>query len=104
MLNIDILEFLQKRKVDSGILMTNWAITLGYDYVPISYSIILTKGLLEHGWNFLFYLLGEILEGFMEDFQSKGKMEILIHVKDIQNYGYIPWLKILNNFRSGQFS
>lgn len=72
----------------------NWVITLGYDFIPIQFAIKLSLGLFLYGWDFLYFIIAQILEEMYPNYVNLDMMETLIHIKEIQNFSYINWNKI----------
>ena len=83
-------------------ILTDWVLTLGFKNVPLTESINLAKGLLAHGWKFLFYVIGEVYKTLFPTFRRYDMGITLNRLKNSASNGIfgfgktsIPWHEIL---------
>ena len=93
---------LLRKGIIPEMILTDWILTLGFKNVPLIESINLAKGLLAHGWNFLFYVIGEVYKTLFPTFKRYDMAITLGRLKNSARSGIfafgktsIPWHEIL---------
>lgn len=99
---LEIKENLTNKCIIPEMILTDWILTLGFKNIPLDHSILLLEGLLLSGWEFLFFVIGEVYRTLFPTFRRLDMGLTLNKLKNSQRSGIfsfgkgsISWNQIL---------